>query len=47
MTKRGRPVARVLPERAVINEQYIGSMKDSIEVVGDIFGTGITWDAQS
>jgi antitoxin (DNA-binding transcriptional repressor) of toxin-antitoxin stability system len=47
VTKRGRPVARVLPERAIVNEQFIGSMKDSIEIKGEIRETGIVWDAQS
>ena len=47
VTKRGRPVAWVLPERAVVNEQFIGSMKDSIEIIDEICETGIVWDAQS
>ena len=47
VTKRGRPVARVLPERAFVNEQFIGSMRDSIEINGEIRETGIVWDAQS
>ena len=47
VTKRGRPVARVLPERAVINDQFIGSMKESIEVIGEIYETGVVWNAQS
>lgn len=46
ITKRGRPVARVLPERAIANGQFIGSMKDSIEIIGDIYETGVVWDAQ-
>ncbi len=47
VTKRGRPVARVRPERAIRNEQFIGSMKDSIVVKGNILTTGETWDAES
>lgn len=47
VTKRGRPVARVLPERTIVNEQFIGSMKDTIEIRGEIRETGILWDAQS
>lgn len=47
VTKRGRPVARVFPERAVENEKFIGCMKDGIEITGDIYETGMVWDAQS
>jgi prevent-host-death family protein len=47
ITKRGRPVARVLPVAASDNQKLIGSMKDSIEIHGDIFSTGVKWDAES
>jgi len=45
ITKRGRPVARVTPY--VDNSKLIGSMKDEIEVLGDIFSTGEKWEAES
>ena len=48
ITKCGRPVARVLPlERQ--DAALIGSLRDKIEVRGDILATGIEWhaDAQS
>ena len=45
ITKRGRPVARVLPyERD--SPGLIGSLRDKIEVKGDIISTGIRWDAE-
>jgi len=47
ITKRGRPVARVLPVAASDNQKLIGSMKGSIEINGDIFSTGVKWDAES
>ncbi len=48
ITKRGRPVARVLPlERQ--DAELIGSLRDKVEIRGDILSTGIEWyaDAQS
>ena len=48
ITKRGRPVARVLPlERQ--DAELIGSLRDKVEIRGDIHSTGIEWyaDAQS
>jgi prevent-host-death family protein len=47
ITKRGRPVARVLPVTASDNAKLIGSMKGSIRIKGDIFSTGIEWNAES
>jgi prevent-host-death family protein len=47
ITKRGRPVARVIPEQAIANERLIGMMKDRIEVIGDIYSTEVSWDAES
>ena len=44
VTKHGRPVARVLPfERRF--EPLIGSLRDKIEVRGDIVSTGVRWEA--
>lgn len=46
VTKRGRPVARVLPyERRF--EPLIGSLRQKIEIRGDIVSTGIRWDADA
>ncbi len=46
ITKRGKPVARVIPydrEEA----DLIGSLRHKIEVRGDIFSTGLRWDADA
>ncbi len=44
ITKRGRPVARLVPYEAN-HAHLIGSLKDEITVHGDIFSTGIKWEA--
>jgi antitoxin (DNA-binding transcriptional repressor) of toxin-antitoxin stability system len=44
ITKRGKPVARLLPfERSGAN--LLGSLKGKIKVHGDIESTGLTWEA--
>ncbi|HLH31964.1 MAG TPA: type II toxin-antitoxin system prevent-host-death family antitoxin [Terriglobia bacterium] len=47
ITKRGRPVARVLPAVELDNRKLIGSMKGKIKVSGDILSTGLKWNAES
>jgi len=47
VTKRGRPVAKVMPILTVDNSKLIGSMKGKVVVKGDIFSTGVKWHAQS
>ncbi len=47
VTKEGRPLARITPLPAVNNESLIGSMKGQIAIHGDVFSTGVAWDAQS
>jgi len=47
ITKRGRPVARVIPAAEADNRKLIGSMKGKIEIHGDLFSTGIKWNAES
>ena len=47
ITREGRPVARITPLATVNNEPLIGSMKGQISINGDIFSTGLKWDAQS
>ena len=45
ITKRGKPVARVLPyDRDPAS--LIGSLRDKLEIKGDIVSTGIRWDAE-
>jgi prevent-host-death family protein len=46
ITKRGRPLARVLPMRGNFAE-LIGSMKGKLHIRGDIFSTGERWEADS
>ncbi len=47
VTKRGRPVARVLPFKETSIEKLYGCMKDDVEVHGDIFSTGTSWNVES
>lgn len=46
ITKHGKPVARVIPEGSNCAD-LIGSMKGKIKIHGDIFSTGLKWDAES
>ncbi len=47
LTKRGQAIAKVTPIARASNEQFIGSMKGKIEIQGDIYSTGVHWDAES
>ena len=47
VTKRGRPIAKVLPVNPHGNERFVGSMKGKIKIHGDIFSSGIQWNAES
>jgi len=47
ITKRGRPVAKLMPLHVVDNTKLIGSMKGKVVINGDIFSTGRKWNAQS
>jgi prevent-host-death family protein len=49
ITKRGRPVARVLPiqEKKTDNQHMFGALKGVLEIQGGIFSTGDSWDAES
>lgn len=46
ITKRGRPVARVLPVRESDGD-LIGSLAGQLHIEGDILSTGERWDAES
>lgn len=46
VTKRGKPLARVLPFQRDCSA-LIGALKGKIKVKGDIFTTGMKWNAQS
>ncbi len=45
VTKRGKPVARVLPVRKP-GKGLIGAMANRFEIRGDILSTGEAWDAE-
>lgn len=47
LTKRGTPIARIVPIRQRGSAHLVGRMKGRVEVLGDIFSTGERWDAQS
>lgn len=44
VTKRGKPVARVLPYDGDF-ASLIGSLKDKVRIRGDLTSTGVRWDA--
>ena len=46
VTKRGKPVARILPYETE-HAGLIGSLRDKLEICGDIVSTGIAWDASA
>ena len=46
ITKRGKPVARLVPVAAELGDLY-GKYRGKIRVKGDVLTTGRTWDAQS
>ena len=46
ITKQGRPVARLIPERSGC-ASLIGSMKGRITIKGEILSTGVKWNAES
>jgi len=46
ITKRGRPVARLVPI-AQSGKQLVGRLKGRLLVQGDVFSTGMRWDAES
>jgi prevent-host-death family protein len=47
VTKRGKPIARVLPFTKVSLDEFYGCMGDDVTVMGDTLTTGIRWDAES
>ena len=46
ITKHGKPVAKLVPVESGMAD-LIGCMKGKIKVKGNIFSTGIKWDAES
>ena len=47
LTKHGIAVAQVVPIRKKRMIDYYGCMKGQIQIHGDIFSTGIKWNAES
>jgi antitoxin (DNA-binding transcriptional repressor) of toxin-antitoxin stability system len=45
ITKHGKPVAKLLP-MSVDSAGLIGSLKGKLSIKGDVFSTGIRWDAE-
>jgi len=46
ITKRGRPVAKLIPIGAD-SESLLGSLAGKLRIHGDILSTGLAWDAES
>jgi len=46
VTKHGNPIARVIPVLKNSSD-LIGSLKGKVGIHGNIFSTGIKWDAES
>ncbi len=44
ITKHGKPVALVKPYRNT-DADLIGCMQDKLEICGDVFTTGVEWNA--
>jgi len=48
ITKRGKPVAKLVPVKEDRTESFIGSMQGTMEIVGDIISPiGEKWDADA
>jgi prevent-host-death family protein len=45
ITKRGKPVAKLIPIRAE-SAELIGALRGRVRVKGDIRSTGLKWNAQ-
>jgi prevent-host-death family protein len=45
ITKHGKPVAKLMPIKAE-SAALLGSMKGKIKIKGDLFSTGLKWNAQ-
>jgi prevent-host-death family protein len=45
ITKRGKPVAKLIPIRAE-SAELIGALRGRVRVRGNIRSTGLTWNAQ-
>jgi prevent-host-death family protein len=46
ITKHGKPVAKLVPFETDMS-RFIGCLKGKVKIKGDIFSTGLKWDAES
>ena len=48
ITKRGKPLAKIVPadQDVVDNTKHFGILKGKMKIKGNIFSTGIKWDAE-
>jgi antitoxin (DNA-binding transcriptional repressor) of toxin-antitoxin stability system len=46
ISKRGRPLVRVVPDSVAEPRPAYGFMKDSAQLKDDLYSTGETWDAE-
>lgn len=46
ITKRGRPVAKLIP-LGTESASLIGALRERVKIKGDLSSTGIAWDAES
>ncbi len=46
ITKHGKPVARLVPYECE-HTRLIGSLRDKVEVRGDILSTGVDWNTSA
>ena len=46
ITKHGRPVARLIPI-GTDSASLIGSLRKKLKIKGNVFSTGLRWDAES
>ncbi len=46
ITKRGKPVAKLIPIRAE-SRDLIGELAGRVRIKGNILSTGVRWDAES
>jgi prevent-host-death family protein len=46
ITKRGKPVAKLIPIRAA-SADLIGALKGKLRIEGNVMSTGVAWRAES
>lgn len=46
ITKHGKPVARLVPVESE-SKELLGALEGALIIKGDIFSTGVAWDAES